>query len=291
MRGESKTITRAAGARGFSILVMLPSARLTELEAELYALTHRGNAGDAEFYARQCSGVGSVLELGTGYGRLLPALSAAARQVVGLDREASLLRAARRTLRGLPVHQRGSVSLVEADMQSFALGRTFDRVVLPYNALYCLLGRRALASCFRSVKAHLAPGGSFVFDVWAADPFQRRARLRALSEAHRDEAGAIVSIGHRGQVWDVFEQSRLRSATQRLDVTYTYVSRQRGTRIELLIEQRYATSLELEELLAGAGLRVQSLSGGFSGQPLGPRSELLVGVAVAGRAASSAPRA
>jgi len=265
---------------------MLPTAPVTELEAELYALTHRGTAGDAEFYARYCSGVGSVLELGTGYGRLLPALSRAAREVVGLEREASLLRAARRTLRGLSVAQRQRVSLVQADMQSFALGRSFDRIVLPYNALYCLLGRRAVSSCFRSVKAHLAPGGSFAFDVWAADPFQRRARSRALREAYRDEAGAIVSIAHRAQVWDVFEHSRLRSAMQRLDVSYTYVSRERGMRAEILIEQRYATSLELQELLAGAGLRLHSLSGGFSGQPFGPRSELLVVVAGASGRAS-----
>jgi len=276
MRGDRETITDTAGVRGFPLLLVLPSAPLTELESELYALTHRGNAGDAEFYARQCTGVGSVLELGTGYGRLLPALIGAGRALVGLDREARLLRAARRALGSLSAAQRSSVQLVQGDMVDFSLGTKFDRIVLPYNALYCLLGRRALLSCFRCVRAHLAPGGKFVFDVWAADPFQRRARLRAQREAHRDEAGAIVSIGHRGQVWDVFERSRLRSAVQRLDVTYTYVSRERGTRVEIAIEQRYATSLELEELLAAAGLRLRAYWGGFSGQPFGPRSELLV---------------
>src|SRR5262249_7162696 len=125
----------------------------------------------------------------------------------------------------------------------------------------------------------LAPGGSFLFDVWAADPFQRRARLRALRDAYRDERGAIVSLAHRGQVWDVFEQSRLRSATQRLDVTYTYVSRQRGTRVVIPIEQRYAPSRELEELLAAAGLRLRAHWGGFAEQPFGPRSELFVALA------------
>ncbi|HEU4579713.1 MAG TPA: class I SAM-dependent methyltransferase [Polyangiaceae bacterium] len=247
---------------------------MTELEAELYALTHRGNPGDGEFYARQCAGVGSVLELGTGYGRLLPALLGAAHEVVGLDRERSLLRAARRRLPGA----RGRLSLVEADMQTFALGRRFDRILLPYNALYCLLGRRALVSCFRSVRAHLAPGGTFCFDVWAADSFQRRVRRR---EAQRDEPGAIVSLAHRGQIWDVFERSRLRSASQRLDVTYTYVSRQRGTRVQIPIAQRYATSWELKELLARAGLRLRARWGGFSGQPFGPSSELFVAVACA----------
>jgi SAM-dependent methyltransferase len=258
---------------------MLPTAHLTELEAELYALTHRGNAGDAAFYARQCAGVASVLELGTGYGRLLPALLGDAGVVVGLDREASLLRAARRALDTLPAARRAAVQLVQGDMQEFALGAKFERILLPYNALYCLLGRRALANCLRCVRAHLAPGGKFLFDVWAADPFQRRARVRTLREEHRDEQGAIVSIGHRAQVWDVFEHSRLRSARQRLDVTYTYVSRERGTRVEIPIAQRYATSLELEQLLARAGLQLRARWAGFSGKPYGPRAELLVGEA------------
>jgi SAM-dependent methyltransferase len=266
--------TSTSGETLRGLRVSPTTAPLTELEAELYALTHRGNPGDGEFYARQCTGAGSVLELGTGYGRLLPALLGGRREVVGLDREPSLLRTARRQLRGA----RGRLTLLEGDMQSFALGRRFDRIVLPYNALYCLLGRRALLSCFRSVCAHLAPGGGFLFDVWAADPFQRRARLRG---AHRDEPGAIVTLAHRGQVWDVFERSRLRSAAQRLDVTYTYVSRQRGTQLEIPIAQRYASSRELKELLAAAGLRLCEQWGGFSGQPFGPRSELLVAMACA----------
>jgi hypothetical protein len=56
---------------------------------------------------------------------------------------------------------------------------------------------------------------------------------------------------------------------QRLDVTYAHVSRERGTRVEIAIEQRYATSQELEELLAAAGLRLRAYWGDFSGQPFG----------------------
>ena len=39
---------------------------LTPLSAELYALTHRGNAFDKQFYKRFCAGASSVLELGSG---------------------------------------------------------------------------------------------------------------------------------------------------------------------------------------------------------------------------------
>ena len=254
---------------------VLRPAPLTELEAELYALTHRGNPGDLEFYARACAGASRVLELGTGYGRLLPALLGAGRHVVGLDREPQLLRAARRRAEQLPSSERARLSLVRGDMQRLELGAEFDRILLPYNGLYCLLGRRELLRCLRSVRAHLAPGGQFVFDVWAADRFARRAR----SSAHRDDDEAIVSLAHRGQTWDVFEHSRLSCGAQRLDVTYTYVSRERGRRVTCGIEQRYAPSRELTESLEAAGLRVQARWGGFAEQPFGRSSELLVVVA------------
>jgi SAM-dependent methyltransferase len=256
---------------------------LTKIEAELYALTHRGQRGDAELYAGQCAGVGRVLELGTGYGRLLGPLSAAAAEVVGLDRDPELLAAARRQIRSQirgPMRGQGRrVRLVEGDFTSFQLPGTFDRIVLPYNALYCLLGRRALLRCFARVRAHLAAGGQFLFDVWSADAFQRSTRRATRRAGHRDDSNAIVSLHHRGQVWDVFEHSRLRSARQRLDVLYTYVPRSRGARVQIRIEQRYAPWAEIAALLAEAGLQVRARYGGFARERWSPRSDQLVVIA------------
>ena len=65
------------------------------MSAELYALTHRGNRGDLEFYQRTCRGARSVLELGSGYGRVLTALAGAKRRVVGLERDREFLALAR----------------------------------------------------------------------------------------------------------------------------------------------------------------------------------------------------
>jgi SAM-dependent methyltransferase len=217
-----------------------------------------------------------VLELGTGYGRLLAPLNAVASELVGLDREPALLAVAKRSLRRAGL---GGVRLVEGDFTSFALPGTFERIVLPYNALYCLLGRRALARCFARVRAHLAPRGKFLFDVWSADAFARSLRSPAHRGAHRDQSEAIVSLHHRGQQWDVFEQSRLRSARQRLDVLYTYVPRQRGARVQIRIEQRYAPFAEIAALLAEAGLRVSARYGGFARERWSPRSEQLVVIA------------
>jgi SAM-dependent methyltransferase len=53
--------------------------------ARLYALVHRGNAGDVDFYVRACAGAARVLELGCGTGRVLRAVAEVAGHVTGLD--------------------------------------------------------------------------------------------------------------------------------------------------------------------------------------------------------------
>lgn len=241
---------------------MLASAKVNLLEAELYALTHRGNPGDIAFYAKACKGVDSVLELGAGYGRLIPALAHVAAKVVALDCEPSLIAAARRQIRALPELERRRASCVLANMQSFELRDRFDRIILPYNGLYCLPNRRAVLSCFRRARRHLTQTGQFVFDVWAADEFDNTAE----SPAHYDDTGPILSLCHRGQTWDVFETSHLRSHIQRLDVVYTYVPRVSGSIVRIPIAQRYAPAKELVGLLQVAGMQVVASFGGFRGQ-------------------------
>ncbi len=254
---------------------------MTKLEAELYALTHRGNPGDRSYYAKACAGAQSVLELGTGYGRLIPDLLSTdsrirPRAVIGLDRDPALLAAAKHAVARLSPGSRRQVRLVRGDMRDFDLGQEFDRVILPYNGLYCLLNRKDIVRCFSCVKRHLAPGGEFIFDVWAADRFHRDTRSNARSQAHYDDGEPIVSFAHRSQVWDVFEKSRLRCRVQRLDVTYTYVSRESGTSVTIPIEQRYAPSSELMELVTSAGLCIKAIYGNFARQRFGINSQYVV---------------
>ncbi|HWZ88985.1 MAG TPA: class I SAM-dependent methyltransferase [Polyangiaceae bacterium] len=245
------------------------------LEADLYALTHRGTPGDAAFYARFCAGARSVLELGAGYGRLVSALARARRLVVGLDCDAQLLAAAKRSLRSLPLAKGRSVRLVQGDMRSFELGQRFERVVLPYNGLYCLLTKRDALACFRAVRAALDPGGTFAFDVWNAEAFQRQPAVRT----RVSDPEPIVALRHAGCTWDVFEHSRIRRVAQRLDVVYEYVPRTGGAARQIPIAQRYYRPAELRALLERAGFAVQARYGDFSGARFTPRSPHLIIVA------------
>jgi SAM-dependent methyltransferase len=242
------------------------------VSAELYALTHRGNAGDVAFYQRVCRGAQSVLELGSGYGRISGALAQAKRRVIGLELDPEMISLARRDLRRLPAPKRRAVHWLNGDMRDFELSAPVERVLLPYNALYCLLTKKDALACFRAARRALVAGGGLVLDVWNAEPFHRTASVRATA----DEREPIVTLRHAGQTWDVFERSRVRRAQQRLDVDYEYVPRKRVPGSEISIAQRYYLADEIDGLLMRAGFAVQARFGDFSGRRFSARSPQLI---------------
>jgi SAM-dependent methyltransferase len=205
-----------------------------------------------------------VLELGSGSGRLLPALVERGRRVVGLELDPALLALSRRSAPA-------SVELVQGDMRRFELDSTFDRVIIPFTAFYCLLTQKDALSCLCNVRRHLAEGGALAFDVYAADAFHVESSPGDLDP---EDLSELVSFEHRGRRWDVFEKSAWDKRRQRLDVTYVYRSRERELAIE--IPQRYVRSDEIAPLLARAGLRLRTLRGGFRNQRYSKSSALLV---------------
>jgi SAM-dependent methyltransferase len=246
---------------------------LKSLDAELYALTHRGNPGDVEHYVQLCRGATSVLELGSGAGRMLYALAEADRTLFGLELDLGLLRLGRQAVAALPASKRRGVRLVQGDMQQLELGRRFERVLLPYNALYCLLSLRGVERCFRGVRAALEPGGLFGFDVWNAD------RLGDDGLAPSDEDQALAAFEHAGRRWVAFERCRRARAAERLDVTYTYVPSGRAARRSQVVQQRYYRSAELCALLTKCGFALHSKQGSFAGARFNERAARLVVVA------------
>lgn len=241
------------------------------LRAELYALLHRGNPGDLAFYRRFCAGAGSVLELGAGYGRLAIALARSGSEVVAVDLDREMLALAATAAAREPSEVRARLSHVVADMARLSLGRRFDRVIIAYNTLCCLLDPAEVRSCLCAAREHLAPGGRLALDVYRADDS---------ADATEDEDEPVVAIEHRGAVYHVYEHSEWQSGTpQRLDTRYRFVPEGKRAIIEHTIRQRYLRADELEGLLGEAGLTVVARAGGFRGEPLDDEAEQLVLVA------------
>jgi SAM-dependent methyltransferase len=243
----------------------------THYDPELYALVHRGNAGDHAFYRAVCAGVRSVLELGCGYGRLIPALTGGGGRYRGLDLDPKLLALAVRARRTLPAATRARVTLSQGDMRTFQLPTRFERIVLPHSALYCLRSDLDVLRCFRRVRAQLRDDGEFVLDAYNADAFHDTADEDSMRGKERDW---ITQVEANGVHFDVFERTRWQKARQQLIVRYEYESPTREHAGS--IRHRYLLRAQLEQLLARAGLRPTLIAGNFSGARWTRRSEYLV---------------
>ncbi|MGH1348159.1 MAG: class I SAM-dependent methyltransferase [Nannocystales bacterium] len=230
--------------------------------ASFYAALHTGTDGDLAFYAKECAGASSVLELGCGDGRVLRALEVPHR--AGLDLHDGLLRAARTRLGP-------SVELHAADMRTFELRRRFDRILLPFSGVYCMLNDEDIAACFARVRAHLEPDGVFILDAYRADGFHADCEPEDVGDEDWTE---LTVIDVEGQPYTVFERSCWSPDTQRIDVSYRHVPlTQRTAFIDGSIEQRYLLRHQLEAHLADAGLPNVELFGGFDGRAVSRSSE------------------
>lgn len=243
-------------------------------QAELYALLHTGNPGDVEHYREVCRDAASVLELGSGSGRIALELAALGRRVTGLELDARKIALAReRAARELPPEERSRLRFVQGDMRDFDLGERFDRVLLPYNGLYCLGGVRGALHCLEAVARHLEPDGELWLDAYAVDAFHAEAP-EGDDPSEGDEPVAEIELA--GQRLWAFESTRWDRGEQVLDVTYSLKNAAGELIGEPHVLHHYLLETEVVLLLDEAGFEVTSLRGGFSGEPFDDDAGTLV---------------
>lgn len=234
----------------------------TRYDSALYDLVHTGTPGDVAFYVGLVHRGARVLELGCGSGRVLLAMAEAGAHVTGLELDRGMLEGARARLANADPAVRARVALVEGDMSRFELDATFDRVVVPFSGLYCLSTPARLASCVRAVRAHLAPGGLFAFDGYAADAFHDDSRPE---DYPADLLEPVADVVHEGEPLSVLEKSTWDRRRQRVDATYVYRARDGSVRHAMSIAHRYLRLREVAPLLDAAGLELVSVHGDFAG--------------------------
>ena len=136
-------------------------------DAVLYDAEEKQSQNDLPFYlAAARYARGPVLELACGTGRLTLALARAGIDITGLDISAPML-----ALAGKKAAKEGlKAGLFRGDVRSFRLKRKFKLIFIPFNSMQHLAGRADLERFFASVRAHLAPGGRFILDVFNPHP-------------------------------------------------------------------------------------------------------------------------
>jgi SAM-dependent methyltransferase len=119
------------------------------------------------------AGSGPALELGIGTGRVALPLSAKGVAVQGIDASGAMLDRLRAK------DGAAGLSITQGDFTEFNLDRRFELVYVVFNTFFSLLEQEGQVRCFRSVAAHLAPGGRFLLECFVPDPsrFDRGQRL------------------------------------------------------------------------------------------------------------------
>lgn len=170
-------------------------------------------AGDVEIYAGLAPAGGSVLELGTGSGRIAVALAGRGFQVTGIDLSRPMLEQAQARRAALPAEVAGRVELRLGDMTALDLKRGFDLVLCPYFTLAHVPVGAAWKNVFSTMAGHLAPGGLAAVHLPLLElmrqatppdpeavvldeplPGGRRLRLRVRARAFKASVGRLEQV-------------------------------------------------------------------------------------------------
>lgn len=234
-------------------------------DAALYDYEYRRRRADVNFYKQLVHDLAGpstrILELACGSGRVTIPLARAGHEVVGLDYSESMLEQARARLSRGGRTLRDRVSFMRADMRTFDLGQRFDLILMAFNSFEHLYTRVEVSACLDRVRAHLAPGGYFVFDVqnpnlrWLSrDPDKRWARTRFTHPVTRQ--AYYYSTNHD---YDPVSQIAM------IRLYYQPVDAEVGPEQVVMLSQRKFFPAELEALLHANGFRMCMRYGDFSG--------------------------
>lgn len=224
-----------------------------DLYAAYYDLLYRDKdyAAEARWVAGLLPGEGArpldILELGCGTGGHAFALAAAGHRVSGVDRSPAMVARARERAATLPAFAT-RLDFAEGDLRQHRSGRVHDAVITLFHVISYQTTNDDLAAACATARAHLAPGGRFVFDCWYG-PAVLSDRPRHVTKQVADER---------------IEVERLTTPTMhvnanRVDVRFDVKIRSRSDgRVQTLSElhpMRYLFLPELDLLLQGAGMQ------------------------------------
>lgn len=208
-----------------------------------------GWADDTAYCREMARGCGSVLDLGCGTGLLAAGMAQDGAKVTGVDPAMPMLDIAR--------HRPGGewVNWVTADARDVRLGEAYDLVVMTGHAFQVFLTRQDRLAVLRTIAAHLAPEGRFIFD-------SRNPALEEWREWTPEESGRTVTLPE-GDVYAWNDVSRDEASGI---VTYeTHYRRADGVVDFAESRLAFASKEEIEALIAEAGLAVERWLGDWRG--------------------------
>lgn len=108
----------------------------------------------------------SILDLGCGTGTHATILAKEGYQVHGIDLSAEMLQQASDRNSHLPPEVASRLKFSQGDLRTIQLDKQFDAAIALFHVISYQTTNEDLQAAFATVKAHLKPGGIFIFDCW-----------------------------------------------------------------------------------------------------------------------------
>jgi ubiquinone/menaquinone biosynthesis C-methylase UbiE len=212
---------------------------------------------------------GSVLELGSGTGRITLPLARAGVSLVGIDRSAPMLARARARIRRARVADRAR--LVRGDIRMLpSKPREFDMVMAPYGILQSLVRERDLSAALAEIFRVLKPGGTFGLELVADLPswteYRKRVSLTGWKGRH---GGSHVTL-----VETVRQDPKRRLTIFDQEFTERRGGRRRVHCFSLMF--RTLSVPQMVKRLERAGFAIRALLGDYRGRAWDPRADVWI---------------
>ncbi|GIV95606.1 MAG: type 12 methyltransferase [Herpetosiphonaceae bacterium] len=228
--------------------------------ARYYDVDHQSFEDDLLFYQELARRTGGpILELMCGTGRLAIPLASAGYRVVGLDNAPAMLEQARRNIAEARLGRR--ITLVEADVRSFSLERSFPLAIVGINSFMHLTTVDDQLAALGCITQHLEPGGLLVLDL-----------LNPLAEDLDSLDGSVVldrmfKLPDNGKLVQKFVARRADVASQIIEVHMFYDEIEPDGSIRrhapAAFAMRWLYRYEVEHMLARTGLEIEGLYGSY----------------------------
>lgn len=266
---KSPPSARVIGAQGKDLEV---GSRAHYTDAAYYTKTYKRRVEDVAFYVQLAQEIGGpVLEYGAGNGRIALPIARHGVEITAVDLSPTMLGDLRDRLSGEADYVRELVKLRLGDMRDVRLRRRFPLVIATFNSILHLYDRTDFERFFARVRAHLAPGGRFVFDASVPSPIdQGRNPERAYSapRLRHPTTGQLVKYTER------FDHDPIRQLIM-VAIEFTPLDEPSASWATPLAH-RQLYPLETEALLHYNGFEVVSVAGDFDGGPLDRDSDLAI---------------
>jgi len=127
-------------------------------------------AGEAQYVhkliQRYAPGAHSILELGCGTGAHAVLLAREGYRIHGVDLSTDMLERAKNRLIEMPPEQASRLKFSQGDIRAVRINGKFDAVISLFDVISYQTTNEDLHAVFGTIKAHLKPGGAFIFDCW-----------------------------------------------------------------------------------------------------------------------------